>query len=76
MQLNLMLVGVRIVRLFNGSHEQTQLNRVCCFLNWGFSLFLKDQFFQIILAKFMLVTNNFLMDISIPFKVYSSVNYC
>ena len=42
------LGGVRIVSFSISSHEQTQYNRVCCFLYCRFSLFFKDPFFQII----------------------------
>ena len=43
-----MLGGVRIVRLFIGYYEQTQLNRVCCFLILEVLSILKDLFFEFI----------------------------
>ena len=42
----LKLVGVRSVALCICSHEQTQYNRVCCFL-----IFLRHSFFKIILGS-------------------------
>ena len=44
----LVLGGVRIVVLSISSHEQTQKTESAVFLYCSFSLFLKDQFFQII----------------------------
>ena len=41
--------NVKIVALAINSHEKTQLNLLCCFLIYcGFSLFLKDSFYQIV----------------------------
>ena len=38
-----MLGGVSVVAISANSHEQTQLNRICCFKLCRFSLFLKDR---------------------------------